>query len=172
MRFVNISLENWKNFADCDVELRDRVFLVGLNASGKSNFLDTPRFLHDVSSIGGGFQEAVTARRGGVSRLRCLAARKYSDILIRVSVENEEASPRWTYELRFNQDNRQRAIVKSERVQKDGSDILHRPDRHDQKDPERLTQTYLEQVNANQEFRELANFFTSVRYLHLVPQLV
>jgi len=101
-----------------------------------------------------------------------LAARKYSDILIRVSVENEEASPRWTYELRFNQDNRQRAIVKSERVQKDGSDIQYRPDRHDQKDPERLTQTYLEQVNANQEFRELANFFTSVRYLHLVPQLV
>ncbi|RJP67780.1 MAG: ATP-binding protein, partial [Candidatus Abyssobacteria bacterium SURF_17] len=39
-------------------------------------------------------------------------------------------------------------------------------------DPERLTQTYLEQVHANQAFREVAEFFASVRYLHLVPQLV
>jgi len=36
----------------------------------------------------------------------------------------------------------------------------------------RLTQTYLEQVQANQDFRELVRFFGSVRYLHIVPQLV
>jgi len=35
-----------------------------------------------------------------------------------------------------------------------------------------LTQTYLEQINANREFRDIAEFFASVRYLHLVPQLV
>jgi predicted ATPase len=35
-----------------------------------------------------------------------------------------------------------------------------------------LTQTWLEQVNVNKEFRELADAFSSVRYLHLVPQLV
>jgi hypothetical protein len=39
-------------------------------------------------------------------------------------------------------------------------------------DPARLTQTYLEQINANQAFREISIFFASVRYLHLVPQLV
>ena len=54
----------------------------------------------------------------------------------------------------------------------DGTDILIRPDKADEEDPERLTQTYLEQVNVNKDFREVADFFTSSRYLHIVPQLV
>ncbi|MBA2492469.1 MAG: ATP-binding protein, partial [Gammaproteobacteria bacterium] len=56
------------------VELQRRVFLIGPNASGKSNFLGLFRFLHDLVSVGGGFQEAVRKRRG-ISSLRCLAAR-------------------------------------------------------------------------------------------------
>lgn len=47
-----------------------------------------------------------------------------------------------------------------------------RPDDQDKDDPERLTQTYLEQVNVNKEFRDIADFFQSVRYLHIVPQLI
>jgi len=47
-----------------------------------------------------------------------------------------------------------------------------RPDGKDNVDRERLTQTYLEQINANQQFREVANFFASIRYLHIVPQLI
>ena len=39
-------------------------------------------------------------------------------------------------------------------------------------DPERLTQTHLEQTNLNQAFRELAEFFAETTYLHLVPQLL
>jgi predicted ATPase len=35
-----------------------------------------------------------------------------------------------------------------------------------------LTQTFLEQVNVNREFRDIATFFGSIRYLHIVPQLV
>lgn len=42
----------------------------------------------------------------------------------------------------------------------------------DRDDPARLSQTYLEQVNVNRPFRDLAAFFASVRYLHIVPQLV
>ena len=49
---------------------------------------------------------------------------------------------------------------------------LVRPNSEDRADPARLTQTFLEQVNVNREFRELAAFFASIRYLHLVPQLV
>ena len=30
-----LRLRNWKNFADVDVAIEDRVFLVGPNASGK-----------------------------------------------------------------------------------------------------------------------------------------
>jgi predicted ATPase len=36
----------------------------------------------------------------------------------------------------------------------------------------RQTQTHLEQINSNAEFREIAKFFESIRYLHLVPQLL
>jgi hypothetical protein len=50
--------------------------------------------------------------------------------------------------------------------------ILERPDQNDGADPERLTQTYLEQVNANKDFRFIADFFAQVKYLHVVPQLV
>jgi predicted ATPase len=79
LRFSNIYLENWRNFARISTELQRRAFLVGPNASGKSNFPDAFRFLHDIVSVGGGLEEAVR-RRGGISRLRCLAARNPSDV--------------------------------------------------------------------------------------------
>ena len=45
-------------------------------------------------------------------------------------------------------------------------------DRRIKNDPVRLTQTYLEQVNENEPFREIARFFENSTYLHLVPQLL
>ena len=171
LRFTSIHLENWRNFAQVEVDLQRRAFLVGPNASGKSNFLDVFRFLHDIVSVGGGFQEAVR-KRGGVSSLRCLAARRYSDLVVRVRMGDEQYVSAWEYELRFTQDNRQRPIIRAEQVTRQGSVILKRPDGQDEKDPERLTQTYLEQVNVNQAFRDVADFFASIRYLHIVPQLV
>ena len=171
VRFTEVSLENWRNFASVRVELQRRVFLIGPNASGKSNFLDLFRFLHDLVSVGGGFQEAVRKRRG-ISSLRCLAARRYSDIAVRVSIGDDEEPSAWRYELRFNQDNRQRAVIKEERVVRHGEEILRRPDDKDRSDPDRLTETSLEQVHANQPFRAVADFFASTGYLHIVPQLV
>jgi predicted ATPase len=170
-RVTHVHLENWRNFVQVDVDLPRRVFLVGPNASGKSNLLDIFRVLHDIVSVGGGFQEAIR-RRGGVSRIRCLAARRNPDVAVRMQIGTDENPSAWDYELRFAQDNRQRPTIKEEKVSKLGSVILDRPDRDDKKDPERLSQTYLEQVNANQAFREIADFFATVRYLHIVPQLV
>ncbi len=172
MRFTHLLLENWRNFAKVALDLERRVFLVGPNASGKSNLLDVFRFLHDIVSIGGGFQAAVQKQRGGVSRLRSLAARRYPDLAVQVSVGSDQNLSAWEYELRFKQDNRQRPVIMKERVAKDRSDVLVRPNDDDEKDPERLTQTYLEQVNVNQAFRPMADFFASVRYLHIIPQLV
>lgn len=171
MRFSKIGLDNWKNFASVDVTLQQRAFLVGPNASGKSNFLDVFRFLRDLASVGGGFREAVS-RRGGVDAIRCLAARRYSDVRVYVVIEAAGDSPQWTYDLRFNQDKQRRPIVREERVFRDGDIVLDRPNNEDRSDPERLTQTYLEQVNVNRDFREIVTFFESVRYLHIVPQLV
>ncbi len=170
LRFTTIGLENWRNFSRVETQLQRRCVLLGPNASGKSNFLDVFRFLHDLVTVGGGFQEAVR-KRGGVSSLRCLAARRYSDLVIRVTL-GEGNGNAWEYDLEFTQDNLRRPVIRSERVVHGFAELLMRPDDKDKSDPERLTQTYLEQVNVNKEFREIADFFSSVRYLHVVPQLV
>jgi predicted ATPase len=171
LRFSQLRLANWRNFVHVDVALQGRVFLIGPNASGKSNFLDSFRFLHDLVVIGGGFEEAI-AKRGGVSRLRSLAARRYPDIEIGVSVCDADGSADWQYELSFSQDNRRRPVIKREVVKRMGKELLRRPGIEDERDTARLHQTHIEQVNVNREFRELADFFRTIRYLHLVPQLL
>jgi predicted ATPase len=171
LRFTSIQVENWRNFGRIDVPLQRRAFIVGPNASGKSNFLDLFRFLHDIVSVGRGFEQAVQSR-GGVSSLRSLVARRYSDISISVTIGVDEKPAMWQYELRFNQDNLQRPVIRGERVVLDQTVLFQRPNEADNSDPEQLTQTYLQQVNVNKEYRDIADFFTSVRYLHIVPQLV
>ncbi len=170
LRVTELALENWRNFTSVKAALQRRVFLVGPNASGKSNLLDSLRFLRDIVSIGGGFQEAVR-KREGVSALRCLAARQFPDISICVRIGTEAETHLWTYELKFQQNGR-RPTVSSERVWSGSQQILRRPDDHDRQDAERLTQTHLEQVGNNQAFRPVAEFLASIQYLHLVPQLV
>jgi predicted ATPase len=167
----HVHLENWRNFVRVDVPLQRRAFLVGPNAAGKSNLLDAFRFLADIVSVGGGFQEAVD-RRGGVSRIRSLAARRYPEVKLHIAVGAPGGPPIWEYQLAFTQDNRQVPKVAHERVTHEGRELLQRPDREDRADPARLTQTYLEQVNVNREYRGLADFLSSIGYLHIVPQLV
>jgi len=86
MRLTSLRLENWRNFRRAEVPLARRVFLVGPNASGKSNLLEAIRFLRDVADPRGGFQEAVD-RRHGVSQVRCLHARQHSDVVIDVTMD-------------------------------------------------------------------------------------
>lgn len=40
LRFTKLYLKNWRNFGEVEVALPRRAFLVGPNASGKTNFLD------------------------------------------------------------------------------------------------------------------------------------
>lgn len=170
LRFTKVRLENWRNFSFAEVELSQRVFIVGPNASGKSNFLDVFRFLHDIVSVGGGLEEAVRKRQG-VSKLRALTARKFPDIVIRVELGGSNGED-WLYELALGHDKHQRPQIKREIVNRASVELVRRPDSLDTADPERLTQTYLQQVNVNKEFRPVADAFASVRYLHIVPQLI
>ena len=62
--------------------------------------------------------------------------------------------------------------MKEEVRKKDELDSEAARGKTDKKDPERLAQTFLEQIVVNQEFRELAEFLKSIRYLHIVPHLV
>jgi predicted ATPase len=172
LRFTHVQLENWRNFTQVDVSLQRRTFFVGPNASGKSNFLDVFRFLHDIAVAGGGFQAALGKPwRGGVAKIKSLAARHHADVGIRVQIGDDKSARRWEYELRLAQES-YLPRIKQERVLRQGKELLRRPSSQDEKDPLRLTQTHLEQVGVNYQFRELADFFASVRYLHLLPQVV
>ncbi len=169
MRFVRLKLENWKNFLNVAVPLHRRAFLVGPNAAGKSNLLDALRFLRDVAEPRGSFHEAVV-KRHGVSQIRSLYARRYSNVGIEVEVDLDEKG-RWTYRLEFGQNNQRIPTVQREEVKLGDKVVLMRLAKNE-KDEKLLQQTHLEQVTANADFRDLAGFFAQVRYLHLVPQLV
>lgn len=170
----HIILKNWRNFREVDVALGNRTFLIGPNASGKSNLLDVFRFLRDIVKPGGGLQKAVSDR-GGISKIRCLAARKRPNIEIEMHLsESLMQEPTWKYAIGIKQQERGLHLpyVLYEKAWKKDTQLLNRPDDNDRKDSALLTQTHLEQINSNQSFREVANFFETVLYLHLVPQLL
>lgn len=169
MYISHVKLRNWKNFNTVEADLSLRTFLIGPNASGKSNLLDAFRFLHDVASDG--LRKAVDEERAGVSTIRCLAATRYSNVDVEVHLTEKE-HPGWVYRLSLNQDNNRRPIVRAETVWRGEQMVKQRPNDADQRDPELLTQTALEQISANQEFREVATFFKSISYQHLLPQVV
>lgn len=169
MQFQRVSLKNWKNFRVVDdVALRDRVFLIGPNASGKSNFLDAILFLRQVSVTG--LREAVETR-GGVSKIRSLHARKDPEVAISVVIGDPDEEP-WEYELVIGQDNQRLPVVRSERVSRGSTLLLSRPNDRDAADRAQLSQTYLEQITQNQAFRPVSDFLRSVLYMHLVPQII
>jgi predicted ATPase len=172
MIISKLTLKNWRNFRSIDIDLTDRVFIVGANASGKSNLLDAIRFLRDIVKPGG--LESALGVRGGLSKVRCLSARKDNDVEIDVELAENNGTVVWRYAIGITQQVRgQRLpILRSEKVWKNGVLLLQRPNEADKLDEMRLTQTHLEQISANQDFREVAKFLESVRYLHLVPQLL
>ena len=171
MFISHITLKNWKNFDSVDIEISQRLFIVGPNASGKSNFLDSLRFMRDITKQGGGLQYAV-AQRGGVSKIRSLSARKQSDI--EISITFDDSGVKWFYSLVFAQNGHgnHETVIKQEIIKKNDETILCRPTPDDITDPELLTQTHLEQITTNKDFREINRFFSSVKYLHIVPQLL
>jgi predicted ATPase len=172
---THLNAKNWRNFRAIDVDLRERQFIVGPNASGKSNFLDIFRFLRDVAkSDGGGLQKAIKDR-SGVSKVRSLAARKDPEIAIEIALGDQAgALPVWRYALGIKQADRGKRLplVSYERVWNGETQIIDRPNEEDRADQQRLTQTYLEQTGSNADFREVSRFLQTITYLHLVPQLL
>ena len=176
MWVTRLKLKNWRNFKQADITLRDRVYLIGPNASGKSNLLDVFRFLRDIAEpSGGGLQKAVRDRYG-ITKLRCLQARTDPEVAIEVELAETLDDPvaEWTYAIGFKSEGKgqQRPVLSYERVWHQGEVVRNRPDDTDRADMVRLTQTHLEQINANADFRPIADFFAGVTYLHLVPQLI
>lgn len=176
MLITRLKLKNWRNFRDVDVKLGPRGYLIGANASGKSNFLDVFRFLRTIAqSEGGGLQKALKDR-GGLTKLRSLHARKDPEVRIEIELSESAAdsAATWRYVLAFKSEGKgqQRVLITVESVYHRDEEVLMRPSHEDLSDPARLTQTHLEQINNNANFRELGDYFASTTYLHLVPQLL
>lgn len=180
MNITKIALTNWKNFKSANVLLTDRVFVVGANAAGKSNFLDVFRFLRDIVKQAGGLQNAVQIR-GGIPKIRSLAARRDPLVGIEVhlgKVNPDSDVPRWKYILKIKSSGggimEKGAQIVEERVY-DGTKnkwLLDRKTDGPNEDGETLRFTHLEQPTSNKAFREIYHFFQDTQYLHIVPQLI
>ena len=171
-------LKNWKNFQNADVAFSDRTFIVGSNASGKSNLLDVFRFLRDIVKQAGGLQQAVESR-GGIKKIRCLSARNISNIFIEIHLgESNQDEVKWKYILDIKHSGggvfKSEATIISEKVwaADKNSYIVNRSPKDKSEDTETLKYTHLEQVTTNKQFREIANFFNDLQYLNIVPLLV
>ena len=176
MYITYLKLKNWRNFRNAEVRLAARSYLIGPNASGKSNLLDVFRFLRDVCKpVGGGLQKAVE-ERGGISKLRCLHHRRDTEVRIEVHLSEkwEAGESDWRYVLGIKPEGKgqQRLLVSEEEVWRGGKRLFSRPDAGDIVDTQLLTETFLEQTRANSDFRVISDFFSGITYLHLVPQLL
>lgn len=178
MIISKIELFNWKNFHRCEVGVQERCFVVGANAAGKSNFIDALRFLRDVAKQGGGLQTAVRVR-GGITKIRCLAAREQSDV--KLAIELSEVDSRelcWRYELNFKhtgggiRENQVKIVSEKVFSGREQRYVLDRSAETLGEDEETLKYTYLEQPNANKDFRVIQQFLQNVEYLNVVPQMV
>ena len=177
MLITRLKLRNWRNFSHIDVRLRETVYLIGPNASGKSNLLDAIRFLRDVATPRGGGLQTAIADRHGMSKLRSLIARTKPEVEICIELAEDEdrETPLWKYELAFTAETsgHRRNIITRESVwHRDQGPLLDRPNPEDKLDKELLTQTALENTLTNNKFREIAKFLDATTYMHLVPQLL
>ncbi|MCK5269463.1 MAG: AAA family ATPase [Sedimentisphaerales bacterium] len=67
MAIKKIKVSNFKSFKNLDVELGSFNVLIGANASGKSNFIQIFRFLHDIEDSG---LDNAISMQGGIEYLR------------------------------------------------------------------------------------------------------
>jgi predicted ATPase len=80
---TRVRIKNYKSIADCDVTLGPLTVLLGLNASGKSNFLDALRFVRDC--LADGPLDAVQAR-GGIDEVLCRVPELTTSLSIELDV--------------------------------------------------------------------------------------
>ncbi|MBI2718922.1 MAG: AAA family ATPase [Rhizobiales bacterium] len=172
-RITRLKVRNWRNFREAEVHLAKRAFFIGPNASGKSNLLDAIRFLRDVAKpIGGGLASAI-ADRGGISAVRSLYARGHrTEVVVEVDIGDDEIPAEWTYYLSFTKAGKERfPTIFKEVVQENGT-IVAQQERVGAPDGAIFSETLLEQALQNTKFRGIYEFFGSIGYLHVVPQIV
>jgi predicted ATPase len=119
-----------------------------------------------------GFSTALELREG-LRAVRCLQARRLSYVEIDVDVGNDDQPAIWSYRIRFTRFGRDSfATVEDEEILKLGVLVKNQKRTKNETDPFRFSQSIIQQAINQAEFRELVEFFNSIRYLHVVPQIV
>lgn len=182
MKIDSFEFTNWRNFKSASARLSsDITYILGPNASGKSNLLDAIRFMRDITKKTNGGLQTALEKRGGLSKVRCLFARgsgganSKSKTDVGLCFELSDESDVWKYEIRLNfprSGNRNMPMVKEEIVTKNGDVLLNRKADDAIEDEEELQATLLEQPASNKPFREISDFFSETTYVHVVPQLL
>ena len=123
--------------------------------------------------------QSAVEQRGGVTKIRCLAARQRTDISIETELRDIETDDLcWTYCLKIKNVGggimKNQATVLEEIVFNHIRDkkVVERTVKSKGEDSETLKYTFLEQTTANKDFRVLRDTFSEIEYLNVVPQLV
>ena len=86
---TKVALRNYKSIASYDVQLRPLMFLVGPNGTGKSNFLDSLRFVAD--GLNSSLDHAIRDR-GGINDVYCRSSGRPKYFSIRLDFTLPEGS--------------------------------------------------------------------------------
>lgn len=107
---TRVALRNYKSIAACDVQLRPLMFLVGQNGAGKSNFLDSLRFVADALNLS---LDHAIRDRGGIDDVLCRSSGRPKHFSIRLDFTLSEGYT-GHYAFRINDLTRGRYKVQTE----------------------------------------------------------
>lgn len=169
--FTRVLLKNWRSFVRAHAEFGRRMILVGPASSGKSSLLDAFVFLRDLATPGVGLLEAV-GRRGGVRRLRCLAARQDSRLGLVACAGSQPGSHQWEFGIEILPGAGECPRIYREWLHRQGEPVFERPDPEDKLDPDRLLHSCLETADLSKPVREFAQFLRSVRRVNPLPGIL
>lgn len=86
MRLTSVHAQNFKSFKNLDIQLDNLNVVVGVNASGKSNFINVFAFLRDL--VESGLENAISIQ-GGPQYLRNVNCNADANVTIELSAESE-----------------------------------------------------------------------------------
>jgi predicted ATPase len=171
--FRRVALRNYRSIQRCDVTLEPLTFLVGLNGSGKSNFLDALRL--SAEGLRGTLEQALR-ERGGISEVRRRSTGHPTDFAVSLSLVLGGRAAHWAYEVGALKGGgfrikREQMIVGEHRVEVEEGRVVSRttaaalppgaPDRF-----------YLVSASALPEFRPLFDALTGMGFYNIQPAQV
>ena len=112
-----IRLRNWKSYKDSKLYIEPLTFIIGYNASGKSNVFDALHFLSELSK-GTAIDEVGSDIRGGKDWIIC---REEESCGIDVKIHNDDADFFYTIEFAKKEE---KLVITQEKLSENSKDLL------------------------------------------------